>query len=85
MPTSGTRQFGVLSSFIAACDQPRYELLGVAEYHDNCSDNLAAGLAELGLTKTVTPSPLNLFMHIPWTAKGGLSWEESRCRTRALT
>ncbi|MDP8901857.1 MAG: urea carboxylase-associated family protein [Actinomycetota bacterium] len=67
---------GAHDTLIAACDQPRYELLGVTEYHDNCSDNLAAGLAELGLTKPVTPSPLNLFMHIPWTAEGGLSWEE---------
>ncbi len=67
---------GAHDTLIAACDAPRYRLLGVTEYHDNCSDNLAAGLAELGLTKPVTPSPLNLFMHIPWTADGGLSWEE---------
>lgn len=67
---------GAHDTLIAACDQPRYELLGATEYHDNCSDNLATGLAELGLRKPVTPSPLNLFMHIPWTAEGGLSWEE---------
>ena len=67
---------GAHDTLIAACDGPRYKLLGVTEYHDNCADNLSAGLAELGLTKPVTPSPLNLFMHIPWTADGGLSWEE---------
>jgi uncharacterized protein len=67
---------GVHDTLIAACDQPRYALLGVTEYHDNCADNLTAGLAELGITKPVTPSPLNLFMHIPWTAEGELSWEE---------
>ena len=67
---------GAHDTLIAACDEPRYRLLGVTEYHDNCSDNLAAGLAELGLTKPVTPSPLNLFMHIPWTGEGGLSWEK---------
>lgn len=67
---------GAHDTLIAACDAPRYRLLGVAEHHDNCSDNLGAGLAELGLTKPVTPSPLNLFMNIPWTKDGELSWEE---------
>jgi len=67
---------GAHDTLIAACDAPRYGLLGVTEYHDNCADNLTAGLAELGLTKPVTPSPLNLFMNIPWTEGGELSWEE---------
>jgi uncharacterized protein YcgI (DUF1989 family) len=67
---------GVHDTLIAACDNPRYALLGCTEYHDNCADNLTAGLAELGLTKQTTPSPLNLFMHIPWTVEGALSWEE---------
>ncbi len=67
---------GAHDTLIAACDAPRYKLLGVTEYHDNCADNLTAGLADLGITKPVTPSPLNLFMNIPWTPDGGLSWEE---------
>jgi uncharacterized protein len=67
---------GVHDTLIAACDNPRYALLGCTEYHDNCADNLTAALAELGLTKLATPSPLNLFMHIPWTVEGALSWEE---------
>jgi len=67
---------GAHDTLIAACDGPRYKLLGVTGHHDNCADNLTAGLAELGLTKPVTPSPLNLFMNIPWTQGGGLSWEE---------
>jgi uncharacterized protein YcgI (DUF1989 family) len=67
---------GAHDTLIAACDGPRYALLGVPEHHDNCADNLAAGLSELGLTKPATPSPLNLFMHIPWTSEGTLSWEE---------
>jgi len=41
-------------------------LLGCTEYHDNCTDNLAAALYELGLKPPETPSPLNLFMNIPW-------------------
>jgi uncharacterized protein len=67
---------GAHDTLIAACDAPRYRLLGVTGHHDNCADNLSAGLAELGLTKPVTPSPLNLFMNIPWTQSGELSWEE---------
>lgn len=56
---------GVHDTLLAACDRYRYENLGCKEYHDNCTDNLAAGLAALGLTPPETPSPLNLFMNIP--------------------
>jgi uncharacterized protein YcgI (DUF1989 family) len=56
---------GIHDTLFAACDRWRYELLGCAGYHDNCTDNLAAALAELGLTPPETPSPLNLFMNIP--------------------
>ena len=67
---------GAHDTLIAACDAPRYGLLGYEGYHDNCTDNLTAGLAELGLEKSETPSPLNLFMNIPWTESGELSWGE---------
>lgn len=67
---------GVHDTLMAACDNPRYALLGVTEHHDNCADNLAAGMSELGLSKPATPSPLNLFMHVPWTPSGLLSWDE---------
>lgn len=56
---------GIHDTLVAACDRWRYELLGSVGYHDNCTDNLVAGLAELGLTPPETPSPLNLFMNIP--------------------
>ena len=56
---------GVHDTLFAACDRWRYELLGCQGYHDNCTDNLAAGLAELGLAPPETPAPLNLFMNIP--------------------
>jgi uncharacterized protein YcgI (DUF1989 family) len=56
---------GIHDTMIAACDRYRYENLGCTEYHDNCTDNLAAGLGELGLRPPETPSPLNLFMNIP--------------------
>jgi uncharacterized protein YcgI (DUF1989 family) len=56
---------GIHDTLVAACDRWRYELLGCVGYHDNCTDNLAAALAELDLVPPETPSPLNLFMNIP--------------------
>ena len=66
---------GIHDTLLAACDRYRYELLGCVEYHDNCTDNLAAALAELGLTPPETPSPWNLFMNIPVGPDGSLSFE----------
>ena len=66
---------GIHDTLLAACDRFRYELLGCTEYHDNCTDNLAAALAELGLTPPETPSPWNLFMNIPVGPDGSVSFE----------
>jgi uncharacterized protein YcgI (DUF1989 family) len=66
---------GIHDTLLAACDHYRYQLLGCAEYHDNCTDNLAMALAELGLTPSEVPSPLNLFMNIPVHSQGTLSFE----------
>jgi uncharacterized protein YcgI (DUF1989 family) len=65
---------GVHDTMIAACDSYRYAFLGVEGHHDNCADNLIAALADLGMTSPHVPSPLNLFMNIPWTGAGGLSF-----------
>ena len=70
---------GIHDTLIAACDNERYGLLGCTHYHDNCTDNLHAGLAALGLRADLTPAPLNLFMNIPWT-DGRLSFEEPMSR-----
>jgi uncharacterized protein len=56
---------GIHDTLFAACDRWRYDLLGHHGYHDNCTDNLAAALAEIGLGAPETPAPLNLFMNIP--------------------
>ncbi len=69
--TSGS----IHDTLLAACDRYRYEQLGCKEYHDNCTDNLARALGELGVTSAETPAPLNLFMNIPWTPDGVLSFE----------
>ncbi len=72
---AGDTSGGIHDTLLAACDRYRYELLGCEGYHDNCTDNLAAALAELGLTAPETPSPWNLFMNIPVGADGGVGFE----------
>ena len=66
---------GIHDTLMAACDDYRYGLLGCTEYHDNCTDNLAAAMQGLDLRVPETPSPLNLFMNIPWTDGGALSFD----------
>ena len=66
---------GIHDMLMAACDRHRYEQLGAVGYHDNCADNLRSALEALGLSSAVTPSPLNLFMNVPWQANGQLRFE----------
>ena len=70
---------GIHDTLLAACDRYRYELLGCDGYHDNCTDNLAAALAELGLRPPETPSPWNLFMNIPVAPDGSVSFLPPVC------
>ena len=63
-------------TIIAACDAYRYALLGCADYHDNCTDNLSAAMRAIGVVDHETPSPLNMWMNIPVDAKGETSWGE---------
>jgi uncharacterized protein YcgI (DUF1989 family) len=67
-------------TLIAPCDNERYGLLGCTHYHDNCKDNMHAGLAELGIYLPYTPASLNLFMNIPWRQDGTLEWGRSEAR-----
>ena len=71
---------GVHDTLMAACDDHRYRLLGCTEYHDNCTDNLFAGMKELGLTPPEVPSPLNLFMNIPVIDGRRLEFREPESR-----
>ncbi|MHC9291862.1 DUF1989 domain-containing protein [Mycobacterium sp. LTG2003] len=64
---------GAHDMLIAACDPERYIKLGVDD-HDSCAANLRAALAELGLVTTIVPQPVNLFMNIPVSPEGTLSW-----------
>jgi hypothetical protein len=71
---------GIHDTLIAACDRYRYELLGCKEYHDNCTDNLAAAMTALGESVPETPSPLNLFMNIPVTNGRHIAFRPPVCR-----
>ena len=71
---------GLHDTLMSACDRYRYELLGCEGYHDNCTDNLTAALAELGLTPPDIPSPWNLFMNIPVQSDGSLTFEPPVCQ-----
>lgn len=65
---------GIHDTIMAACDTHRYELLGCTEYHDNCTDNLAAAMTAMGIDSHETPSPFNIWMNIPVDAEGGTQW-----------
>ena len=65
---------GIHDTIIAACDRYRYKFLGFDGYHDNCTDNLYGGMAEIGLTPPETPSPLNMWMNIPVKPDGTIGW-----------
>ncbi len=57
-------------TLLAACDIYRYQMLGCEDYHDNCTDNLAAAMVAIGCPVAETPSPLNLWMNIPFDTDG---------------
>ncbi len=65
---------GIHDTLMAACDDYRYGLLNCTEYHDNCTDNLFAGMRNIGLTPTECPSPLNMWMNIPVVEEGKTEW-----------
>ncbi|TVY38627.1 Uncharacterized protein LSUB1_G005422 [Lachnellula subtilissima] len=64
-------------TLMAACDSHRYvKQFHLAEYHDNCTDNLKNALDELGEQgQEFSPSPFNIFMYIPVRDGQMLSWE----------
>ena len=65
---------GIHDTLMAACDDYRYGLLNCTEYHDNCTDNLFAGMRNIGLSPPECPSPLNMWMNIPVVEGGNTEW-----------
>ena len=68
---------GVHDTLIAACDPERYEQLGAPPDHASCAENFHRAIAAHGIAYDAVPSPLNLFMNIPWTAEGELEFAAS--------
>ena len=71
---------GIHDTLMAACDRERYQLLGCTEYHDNCTDNLAAAIEELGFGPQGTPCPWNLFQNTTFQIDGTLTFEPPRSK-----
>ncbi len=69
---------GVHDTLIASCDAERYRLLGFEGQHDNCHDNFETALREAGLPVRPVPAPLNLFMNVPWSPDGSLTFAAPR-------
>lgn len=66
---------GIHDTLMPSCDRYRYQLLGVAGYHDNCADNLGEALGQLGLEVPDVPAPFNIFMNCPIGPNLELSFE----------
>ena len=66
---------GVHDTVIASCDWPRYQVLGCTEYHDNCTDNFRMALTAIGEVAVHVPDPFNLWMNIPVSPQGRISWD----------
>ena len=67
---------GVHDTVVAPCDLPRYHLIGVEGFHDSCSNNFMTVMKQYGIGEyRQAPESFNLFMNIPWTADGKLSFE----------
>lgn len=65
---------GVHDTVIAACDIWRYLNLGVAGYHDSCTDNLRMAMLAIGMEAPEIPQPLNMWMNIPIHTDGTVGW-----------
>jgi uncharacterized protein YcgI (DUF1989 family) len=72
---------GVHDTVVAPCDPYRYQQLGVEGFHDSCVNNfLTAMREEMGVERPWAPDSFNLFMNIPWTADGELSFQPTVSR-----
>jgi uncharacterized protein YcgI (DUF1989 family) len=70
---------GVHDMLIAACDPERYEELGAPD-HASCANNLRISLSQHGLRANIVPQPINVFMRIPVSPNGDLSWMPAASR-----
>lgn len=64
---------GVHDMLLAACDQFRYEQVGVEGHHPGCAENLEIAMRRLGHDVPVVPQPVNFFTNTRVEADGSLS------------
>jgi uncharacterized protein len=65
----------------ASCSIEMYRMqYGVTGYHANCSDNLRAGLRELGVEPDSLPTAFNFFMNVEVQPDGRLKILPPKCR-----
>jgi hypothetical protein len=62
---------------IPACDPARYRALGVTGWHASCAENLRTAIDGIGHQVEVVPQPVNIFMNIPVSTDGELTWKSS--------
>ena len=67
---------GAHDSLVAACDPARYRLLGAADGHASCEENLLSELPKHGFEIGHAPQPINVFANFRVTADGGLVLDE---------
>lgn len=70
---------GVHDTFISACDEGMYHLLGSDDGHANCARNYREALRQLkpsvpGTGDSIPPAPLNLFMNAQASGDGKLTF-----------
>lgn len=64
-----------------ACTVEMYRIqYGVTGYHANCTDNLCAGLREVGIEPGPLPTPFNFFMNVEIAGDGRLVFAPPRSR-----
>ena len=59
-------------TILCPCSAEIYQQLGCTTYHRSCTENLHEALAEVGLTLSFTPAPLNLFMRVDVLESGAI-------------
>jgi uncharacterized protein YcgI (DUF1989 family) len=60
---------------VAACDRPRYELLGAGSSHGSCEENLVEQAARFAIALDHAPQPINVFANFRVYPDGRLELE----------
>ena len=64
---------GIHDMFFSPCDLQLFADLGITEYHPNCQDNYLKAAAEIGISHSFVPDPVNVFQNTPAARDGANS------------